>query len=255
VVDAGTLPDGFEIEDWGRGKSAIITGGSTGIGRALAVLLAGRGAQVMICGRNRAELDETLRILDERGGDAKGVVADVSKSSDVAMLFDSADDWMGPADVVVNNAGVAAGDVAATDVDSIEYVVSTNLLGVMYCTHHALQRMCPRGSGVIVNIGSMSADVREGGSSVYVATKSGMQGFSAALRKEVSEAGIRVVHVEPGATGTDMDETPPAQQPEKESRAELLKAEDVALVVLGALCMPARADVVEIALRPSRQLI
>jgi short-subunit dehydrogenase len=254
-VDTGPLPNGFEVEDWGPGKSAMITGGSTGIGRALALLLAARGARVMICGRNQTELDDALRHLNEIGADANGVVADISKTSDVDMLFDRADDWMGTADVLVNNAGLAAQDVAATDVDSINYVVSTNLLGTMYCTHHALERMRPRRSGVIVNIGSMSADVREEGSSVYVATKSGMQGFSAALRKEISKDGIRVVHVEPGETGTDMNENDPAQQREKESRDELLKAEDVALVVYGALCMPKRADVVEISVRPSQQAI
>jgi NAD(P)-dependent dehydrogenase (short-subunit alcohol dehydrogenase family) len=243
------------VYDWGDGKSVIITGGSTGIGRALALLLASRGARVMICGRNRTELDDALRDLKERGADANGLVADVSRPTDVEMLFDMADDWMGPADVVVNNAGLAAGDVATTEIESINYVVSTNLLGAMYCTHHALERMRPRGSGVIVNIGSMSADVREEGSSVYVATKSGMQGFSTALRKEVTKDGIRVVHVEPGETGTDMNENSPAEQREKESRDELLKAEDVALVVLGALCMPPRADVVEIAVRPTRQSI
>jgi NAD(P)-dependent dehydrogenase (short-subunit alcohol dehydrogenase family) len=249
------LPEGFEAQDWGPGKTVLITGGSTGIGRALALLLGSRGARVMICGRQRAELDDALGALRELGADANGVVADVSRPSDVATLFEQADDWMGPLDVLVNNAGLAAEDVAATDVDAINYIVSTNLLGQMYCTHHALQRMRTRKSGTIVNVGSMSADIREQGSSVYVATKSGIQGFSAALRKEVGEDGIRIVLVEPGETGTDMNENSPEQQREKEQSSELLKAEDVALVILGALCMPPRADVVEISLRPIRQAI
>ena len=253
---SGSLPDGFELTEWGPGKSAIITGGSTGIGRALAILLGARGARVMICGRNRAELDDALAALDQAGADAEGIVADVSKPSDVERLFDMADGWIGgPLDLLVNNAGVAAEDAAGTDIDSIGYVVSTNLLGAMYCTHHALARMRPVGRGVIVTVGSMSADVREEGSSVYVATKSGLQGFSAALRKEVSGEGIRVVLVEPGATGTDMNENSVEEQRAKEAASELLKAEDVALVILGALCMPPRADVVEVAVRPALQAI
>ncbi len=254
-VSVLTLPEGFEAQDWGAGKSAIITGGSTGIGRALALLLGARGTRVLICGRHRAELDDALRDLEARGADANGIVADVSRPSDVDTLFELADDWMDSIDLLVNNAGVAAQDVAGTDIESINYVVSTNLLGTMYCTHHALDRMRPRKSGAIVNVGSMSAIVHEPGSSVYVATKSGMQGFSAALRKEVGEDGIRIVLVEPGETGTDMNPNTPAQQREKEATTELMRAEDIALVILGALSMPPRADVVEVAVRPARQAI
>ena len=249
------LPEGFEAQDWGPGKSAVITGGSTGIGRALAILLGARGTRVMICGRHRTELDDALSDLKERGIDANGIVADVSRPSEVETLFEMADDWMGPLDLLVNNAGLSAADAASTDIETINYVVSTNLLGTMYCTHHALERMRRRRSGTIVNVGSMSADIHEQGSSVYVATKSGMQGFSVALRKEVSQDGIRVVLVEPGSAGTDMNENSPEKQREEEAKAAMMKAEDVALVILGALSMPPRADVVEIAVRPARQAI
>src|SRR3954466_586681 len=249
------LPEGFEAQDWGPGKSVIITGGTTGIGRALALLLGSRGARVTICGRHQEELDDALAALKEHGADANGLVADVSKPSDVERLFQMADEWMGSLDVLVNNAGLAADDVGGTDIDSINYVVSTNLLGTMYCTHHALERMRSRKSGTIVNVGSMSADVHEEGSSVYVATKSGMQGFSAALRKEVGEDGIRVVLVEPGSAGTDMNENSPEKQREEEANSAMMKAEDVALVIFGALSMPPRANVVEIAVRPARQAI
>src|SRR3954468_472720 len=249
------LPEGFEAQDWGPGKSVIITGGTTGIGRALALLLGSRGARVTICGRHQEELDDALAALKEHGADANGLVADVSKPSDVERLFQMADEWMGSLDVLVNNAGLAADDVGGTDIESINYVVSTNLLGTMYCTHHALERMRPRKFGTIVNVGSMSADVREMGSSVYVATKSGIQGFSGAVRKEFTEDGIRVVLIQPGETGADMNPHSPEEQREKQSASEQLKAEDVALVILGALSMPLRADVVEIDVRPARQAI
>jgi short-subunit dehydrogenase len=249
------LPDGFEFDDWPAGKAALITGGSTGIGRALAILLGSRGARVLICGRHQRELDETLEHLAALGIDARASAADISKTDDVEHLFQVADEWMGGVDLLVSNAGLPADDVASSDVDSMTYVVSTNLLGAMYCTHHALARMRQRRSGAIVIVGSMSADVREQGSSVYVATKAGLQGFAGALRKEVNGDGIRVVLVEPGSVGTDMNEQSPQDQRRSEDAGEMLKAEDVALVILGALCMPARADVVEVAVRPRRQLI
>jgi NAD(P)-dependent dehydrogenase (short-subunit alcohol dehydrogenase family) len=254
-ADTRSLPEGFEIEDWGPGKSVLITGGTTGIGRALAILLSARGARVVICGRHQEELDDALDALQRVGGEVKGVVADVARPDDVARLFEVCDEWSERLDVLVNNAALAADDVASTDPDSISYVVAANLLGPMYCTHHALARMRRRKAGVIVNVGSMSADVREPGSSVYVATKAGLQGFSGALRKEVGDDGVRVVLVEPGAVGTDMDEHPPGEQRPLEAKGELLTAEDVALVILGTLALPQRADVVEVAVRPRRQAI
>jgi short-subunit dehydrogenase len=249
------LPEGFEIEDWPSGKAVVITGGSTGIGRALAILLGSRGARVVICGRHEPELDDTMEYLDGLGVDARAVAVDISEPDDVERLFQVADEFLGGIDLLVNNAALPAEDVAGTDVESITYIVSSNLLGPMYCTHHALARMRPRRSGTIVTVGSMSADVREQGSSVYVATKSALQGFSGALRKEVSEDGIRVVLVQPGSVGTDMNEQSPEDQRRSEAAEEMMKAEDVALVVLGALCMPARADVVQVDVRPKRQLI
>lgn len=110
------------------------------------------------------------------------------------------------------------------------------------------------GSGHIVNIGSMSADVRETGSSAYVATKAGIQGFSEALRKEVNAHGIKVTLIEPGAVGSDM-------QPEKETHAakavsgDMLKAEDIAACVRYCLTQPSRCDVVAVSIRPHHQEI
>jgi NADP-dependent 3-hydroxy acid dehydrogenase YdfG len=101
----------------------------------------------------------------------------------------------------------------------------------------------------------MSANVHEQGSSVYVATKSGLQGFSIALRKELTEDDIRVVLIEPGAAGSDMNENDLEQQRRLQASCELMRAEDVALVILGALMMPPRAHVIEIAVRPARQPI
>lgn len=107
----------------------------------------------------------------------------------------------------------------------------------------------------IVNIGSMSADVREKNSSVYVATKSGIQGFSEALRKEVNSLGIKVTLIEPGAVGTDMQPQPPEEQRQLEANMEMLKAEDIAACVLYTLTQPKRCDMVNIQIRPHLQII
>lgn len=132
--------------------------------------------------------------------------------------------------------------------------MNTNLLGYLACCHEAIKRMKPRQSGHIVLIGSMSADVREGGSSVHVATKAGVQGFAESLRKEVNEMGIKVTLIEPGALGSDM-------QTKKETHAQqaddlkMLKAEDIAACIQYCLTQPKRCDVVALSIRPHRQII
>ena len=114
----------------------------------------------------------------------------------------------------------------------------------MAMAHEAIERMKARGQGHIVNIGSMSADVREKGSSVYVTTKAAIQGFSEALRKEVNPLGIKVTLIEPGSVGTDMQPESPAEQRQKEEKMEMLKAEDLAACVLYTITQPKRCDVV-----------
>lgn len=109
--------------------------------------------------------------------------------------------------------------------------------------------------GHIVHIGSMSADVRETGSSVYVATKAGVQGFAESLRKEVNEDGIKVTLIEPGATSTDMQPASTDDQRQNVEDSTMLKAQDVAEAVQFAISQPSRCDVVDLKLRPHLQII
>jgi NADP-dependent 3-hydroxy acid dehydrogenase YdfG len=115
--------------------------------------------------------------------------------------------------------------------------------------------MKSRKQGHIIHVGSMSADVREKNSSVYVATKSAVQGFTEALRKEVNEMGIKVSLIEPGSVGTDMQEETPQEQRQKQARGEMLTAEDIARCVEYCLVQPARCDVVVVQIRPHKQPI
>ena len=243
-------------EDTGgvEGRGVLISGGTTGIGRALAVLLARHGARVMIFGRDEAALQDALSGIAAAGGTAEGVVADVADPADIARVFAETDQALGRLDVLINNAALGAGSVTQGSYEDWRYVVDTNLLGYLALAHEAVERMREHG-GHVVNIGSMSADVREEGSSLYVATKGAIQAFSEALRKEVNPLGVKVSLIEPGSTGTDMQPVSPQDQARKEDAGEMLKAEDVAAAVLYVLSQPPRCDVVSLQLRPHLQPI
>ncbi|UYQ94085.1 SDR family oxidoreductase [Chitinophaga horti] len=239
-----------------RGKRALITGGTTGIGRATALMLAANGANVIILGRHEKELNDTLEDFNKQGltSQVSGIVADIATREGIEQTFQEVDAHPEGLDILVNNAALAYQSIADGSYSDWEYVLKTNLLGYLACSHEAAKRMKGK-DGHIVNIGSMSAEVREAGSSVYVATKSGIEGFSAALRKELNPEGIKVTLIEPGAVGTDMQPVSVPDQREKEEKGEMLKAEDIAACVLYTLCQPKRCDVVLVQIRPHLQLI
>jgi len=237
------------------GKRILITGGTTGIGRATAHLLA-RDNRVLIVGRHQQELDEALEDFRKLGAPAanlQGKIADVSKQDDIDTLFGYVDETFDQLDILINNAALPFDSILTGSYNDWEYVIRTNLLGYLACSRQAVDRMKSHGAGHVVNIGSMSADVREKDSSVYVATKSGIQGFSESLRKEVNEFGIKVSLIEPGAVGTDMQ--PLEGQSEKQEKMEMLTAEDIAVAVYYCLSTPQRCDIVALQIRPHLQVI
>jgi NADP-dependent 3-hydroxy acid dehydrogenase YdfG len=238
-----------------KGKRVFITGGTTGIGRAIANLLGSEGAEIFTCGRHRPELDDALESIRSTGATAAGDVADVSKADDIERIFKQADESLGGLDIFINNAAVAGGGLEEEDDESWRYIVETDLLGYIGCAKEALRRMKPAGGGHIILIGSMSADLRSSGSSIYAATKSGIQAFAEALRKEVNPDGIKVSLIEPGKTGSDMVDESPSEQREHIQKHEMLRAEDIAVAVHYVLTQPARCDVVSLQIRPHLQLI
>ncbi len=245
-----------------EGKNILITGGTTGIGRAIAILLASMGARIMIFGRHREELDAALEELDKAMKDPEkpwrnrcGMAADVSNMEDVIAVFKRFDEEFGPIDVLINNAAIGYGSVLEGSHEEREYLLSTDVDGYLMCAHEAAKRMKKNGSGHIINIGSMSAEVQEKGSSVYVAAKAAIRGFSASLRKELNPHNIHVSLIEPGAVFTDMQESPTEELLQKVKNEEMLESQDIAGAVLFCLSQPNRCNIVSLQIKPLMQNI
>jgi len=224
------------------GRRTIVTGGTTGIGRAIAVLLASYGSKVFICGRNPEHLADALERIREVGtGD--GIAADLAEPDELKRFFARADEYLGGLDVAVINAAVPAEALAETSEADLRYQVATDFTAYLASTQSAAERM-EAGSDIVL-IGSMSAVSRKGGSSIYVAAKAGIQGFAASLRQELAEDDIKVGLVEPGFTGADF------QYPEFSSEDQvkaindevMLRAEDIAVAVHFMLTQPRRTAV------------
>ena len=182
------------------GKTVVITGASSGIGRAAALEFARRGANVVIAARRAELLDEIARLCRDRGVTCTTIVADISNRTDCKRLIDSA----GRIDILVNNAGFAIFEaIENAKPEDLEEMMRTNYFGAVWCTQAALPAMLARREGTIVNVASiagMMGYARMGG---YCATKFAMIGFSEALRDEVIDRGVRVAMVCPGTVDTN----------------------------------------------------
>jgi 3-oxoacyl-[acyl-carrier protein] reductase len=224
------------------GRKAIITGGTTGIGRAIAVLLASYGVNVFVCGRTPEHLEDALARIREVG-EGGGVNVDLAKKEDVDRFFAAADDHFGAPDIAVINAAIPAQALADTAEADMREQIATDFTAYLATTHAAAERM-QAGSDIIL-IGSMSAVSRSAGSSIYVAAKSGIQGFAQSLRKELSERDIKVGLIEPGFTGADFQypDYPPDKQVELINQHRMLRAEDIAAAAHFMLSQPRRTAV------------
>ena len=240
-----------------QGKTALITGGTTGIGRSALLLLASKGMKILFFGTDENHLNDTMNDVKKRGleDNVMGVIADVSTKENVTSVFQQADKFLGKLDFLINNAALSAESLLDTSYEDMAYVVNVNVLGYLACAQEAAKRMKDKGGGHIINVGSMSAVTKGPESTVYVATKSGIQGVSESMRKELNPMGIKVTLLEPGAVGTDMQPSSPEEQREKEEKLEMLTAEDIAESIVYILSQPKRCDVVELKIRPHKQFI
>lgn len=238
-----------------KGRRVAISGGTTGIGRAIAVLLASEGARVFICGREEAPLADALARIREVG-EGDGIAIDLVEEENVSRFLDAAIASLGGLDVVVANAAKAAEGLTDMSEADLRYTIGSNFTAYLLTAHHAARTMLAENGdrgGDIVLIGSMSAYVLGPGSTVYAGIKYGIQGFAIALRRELGEKGIRVSLVEPGLTGSDMQTDPPERQAEKIRAEESLRAEDIAVGVHYMLTQPRRAVVQQLTISPRMQ--
>lgn len=221
------------------GRKAIIAGGTTGIGRAIAVLLASEGAKVFICGRTPAHLGDALERIREVG-EGDGINIDLAKQADIDRFVEAGAHYLGGIDIAVINAGLPIGGLEESKVEDIRYAVDTNLTSFITSARRILDHLEP-GSDIVI-VGSMSAVSRSGKSTVYAATKAGVQAFAEALRKELAEKDIKVGNIEPGLVGTDMQlpDIPVEKQREMIHAAKMLRAEDVAAAAHFMLTQPRR---------------
>ena len=187
-----------------EGKSAVVTGAGSGIGRACATLLASEGARVMVVDINEARAKEAADELRDSGAQAAPFVADVRHSHRVEAMLDEAVERHGGIDILVNNAGLLRlGLIVDTSDDEWDFVLSNNLTSVFYCSRGAARRMIARGrGGRIVNISSIHAVISEPNAGPYTAAKGGIEAFSRTLASELANHKITVNCVRPGATWT-----------------------------------------------------
>jgi NAD(P)-dependent dehydrogenase (short-subunit alcohol dehydrogenase family) len=232
-----------------RGKTAVVTGASKGIGYAVAESLARAGANVLICARNAEEVAKAARTLDELGhGRVIGVACDLREHDDARRLIGRAVEEFDRVDVLVNNAGVGHfAPVEEITVEQWRQILDTNLSGVFYTCREAIPHMKRRGSGWIINIGSLAGKNPFAGGSAYNASKFGLLGFSEAMMLDVRHHGIRVSCVMPGSVATHFDGHTPS-----EADAWKIQPEDIAQVVVDLLEMPARTLPSRIEVRPSQ---
>lgn len=225
-----------------EGRKAIITGGTTGIGRAIGVLLASEGVEIFTCGRDEQHLKDGLARINEVGkGD--GISIDLATREGVDKFFEEADKRVGGYDIAVINAAIPVDGVTETSEEDARYAVAIDYAAYVMSAYKAAKAMGEKGD--LILIGSMSAHSLGASSSIYAGMKKGIQGFAEALRKELGNKGIKVGLVEPGLTGADfqLPDIPVEKQREMINAEKMLRAEDIAVAVHFMLTQPRRAVV------------
>jgi NAD(P)-dependent dehydrogenase (short-subunit alcohol dehydrogenase family) len=232
-----------------NGKVAVVTGGSRGIGLAIASALVADGARVVITGRSEAHLSAARPVIERSGpGAVETLAADVRRYDDVERVMTATVTRFGGLDFLINNAGVGIfATVADMTPEQWSEVIGTNLTGVFNTCHAAIPHLRKRGGGFIVNISSLAAKSAFPAAAAYCATKSGLNAFSEALMQEVRYDNIRVSYVMPGSVATGFmggDESKGADWK--------VAPEEVAEVVINLLRHPARSLPSRVELRPTR---
>ncbi len=241
--------------DFLAGKTAVVTGGTRGIGYAIAEALLNAGATVAICGRTDAGVSEAVRRLTTEAGSPPdgvskskvlGKAADVRANTEVEEWFAWLDGGAGAVDILVNNAGIGLfKSTAELTVEEWQKTLETNLSGAFYCSRAALARMKHRGGGYIINIGSLAGKDAFAGGAAYNASKFGLTGLTEAMLLDHRYDNVRVTHIMPGSVDTAFSGG--------SARTDWkIAPEDVGEIVLMLLRMPERTLVSRVEVRPSK---
>ena len=230
-----------------EGKTAVVTGGTKGIGRAIAEALLDKGSRVFLCARDKRELQEAISSLSAKG-QVDGEVCDVRSESQVRMMLAECKRVFGGLDILVNNAGVGTfgRTVEETEPGEFRRVLETNLFGVFYACHHAIPLLRKKG-GYIINISSLAGQNAHPGMAAYNASKFGLNGFSEALMQEVRHDGIKVSYVCPGSVNTEF-----GGDKVSDEKTWQLQPHDIAQAVTDLLDFAPNALLSKIEIRPSK---
>jgi NADP-dependent 3-hydroxy acid dehydrogenase YdfG len=241
------------------GRVALVTGASSGIGEATAVALAQAGAAVALGARRRDRLEALAGKLRADGAAVLTLDLDVTDEAACADAVRRTREELGGLDVLVNNAGVMLlGTIVGADPEDWRRMVQTNVMGVLYMTHAAIDGMLEQGSGDVVNISSVAGRTARKGAGVYNASKWAVNAFSESLRQEVTARGVRVSLVEPGAVATELSShitQPEAREASRQMAASMrtLQADDVARAIVYVVTQPPHVAVNEVLVRPTDQ--
>ena len=240
-----------------RGKVAIITGASSGIGAAIAEELVKCGARVALFARRENRLQELAQRLAGKGSDQPLIVpGDVSKPEDVQNLVNQTVQRWGKLDIVIANAGFGyRSPVVNGDPQRWKSLLDTNVYGLLLTLKYGVENLLKHGSGHVVVTSSVAGRTVTAGGAVYSGSKFAAGAITEALREEVGQQGIRVTTLEPGAVATEFSEVAgyPPETIEALKQLEPLQAQEIALLVIQVLRQPPNVDIAELTVYPTKQ--
>lgn len=240
-----------------KGKIALVTGASSGIGEAAALALAEAGATVAVSARRADRLMALVHKIESAGGKAIALAGDVADETAATAAVEDTVKQLGRIDILVNSAGVIqAGGVESLPISEWRRVIDINLMGTLYCCKAAIPHMKRQGAGDIVNISSTAGRRAAGLFGPYSTSKFGLTGLTEGMRQEVGGAGIRVCIIEPGATATEVAEGISNDTMRDAMRTHVNKEgamapSDVAAAVVFVISLPPRANISTLLIRPT----
>ena len=231
-----------------KNKTALVTGASRGIGKSISVALAESGARVILSARDTRRLETVRKEINDKGGDAVAIPADLSEEEDIVSLFEEIKKQYERLDIAVHNAGVGYfEDLVDFPMDKFDEIFRVNMRGTFLCCKHAMKLMIPARAGYIINVSSMQGIKGYPKQSAYAATKHGIMGMTKSLSAEAQKHNIRVSVILPGAVDTELIAD---ARPELD-RSLLIHPEDISKAVLFLLSLSGRAMVDMLVIRRS----